>query len=414
MCMTDLLRGCSAMRVRDLLSLDIGSQLRPFRGQTSGPVAQKAQNYLVFARGNSVVYSFGWQQGLLCKDRAIVLNNGTHCEIFAEKLCTSLERTESEGANDTALFDPDFEIAFIERLLQECCESFDRRYLIYRRMLSHVLTRLEEDSGSLLQLVPLRDSLQHFIMEISEAREVLLNLLDNEQDMLDLLLTKRAIAELKNVPLDQDLHDEVEFMLEYFVRELTRTHNDALHLQYRLKTKQELAAISLDVYRNSLLRIDLQISLAGMGLGFATVVTGSFGMNLQSGLEEVHGLFWPATAGCLVGGCAVYFALGQVIRQRILQKHADEVRRRQKTLQEILGNMGVLEMGIERSHRTHQGKVTRHAFETILDACFKEYNMLVSQEQVNLAFQMLDDSGDGFLDTAEMSGRKCREKILTL
>ena len=320
---TDLLRGCSSLNVRDLLSFLVDPELRA----PSAAVAQSA-NSVLFARGDTLLCSLGWLQALIDKDRAIIVDGGLHCDVFADKLCALLlshEEPLDKGSDERLLYAPDFEMKVVEKMLQECCESFDRRYLIFHRMLEYFFSHEEEanaDATSLLRLVPLRDALQGFIMEINQTREALLTLLDNEDDMLDLLLSKKARAHEQGVAMLRELHDEVEFLLEYYVRALNRTHSQAVYLQYRLKTKQELAAISLDVYRNSLLRIDLQLSLAGMGIGCATVISGAFGMNLASGIEEVPGLFWPAAAGCAAAGLAVYIALAIVIRRSMLERQA--------------------------------------------------------------------------------------------
>jgi len=225
---------------------------------------------------------------------------------------------------------------------------------------------------------------------------------DGGGDMLEMLLTKKSEAASEASALDLHLHDEVELLLENYVRVLNRTYNDVLYLQYRLASKQELAAIALDVYRNTLLRIELHLSLAGMGVGFMTVVAGTFGMNLNSGLEEVNGLFWPAAAGCVVGGVGVYLILGQVIKRAMLDKHTANVKCQQQTLQSVIRDIGILDVAIGRSHRLYQGKVDKQTFQKIFQECVTEYNSKATQAEMELAFQLLDDSGDGMLDTNEM------------
>jgi hypothetical protein len=39
-----------------------------------------------------------------------------------------------------------------------------------------------------------------------------------------------------------------------------RTYNDVCYLQYRLEARQELAKMGLDVSRNQMLRINLQVA----------------------------------------------------------------------------------------------------------------------------------------------------------
>jgi len=45
-----------------------------------------------------------------------------------------------------------------------------------------------------------------------------------------------------------------------------RTYNDVCYLQYRLEARQELAKMGLDVSRNQMLRINLQVAYVRMRL----------------------------------------------------------------------------------------------------------------------------------------------------
>ena len=54
-----------------------------------------------------------------------------------------------------------------------------------------------------------------------------------------------------------------------------------------VQSKQELVVISLDAYRNRMLRINLYLStIAGVGIASGTAIAGFYGMNLINGYEE--------------------------------------------------------------------------------------------------------------------------------
>ena len=63
-------------------------------------------------------------------------------------------------------------------------------------------------------LAPLKDFLQEFEMIVSQCLECLQNMLKNDDDMLGLLLTKQAEANKTGKELREDLHEEVELMIE--------------------------------------------------------------------------------------------------------------------------------------------------------------------------------------------------------
>ena len=66
---------------------------------------------------------------------------------------------------------------------------------------------------------------------------------------------------------------------------------------------QDVIELILDSSRNSLLTLDLQASIATMGLASGAFIAGLFGMNLHSSLEVTPYAFWITTglAGGLVG-----------------------------------------------------------------------------------------------------------------
>jgi hypothetical protein len=51
-------------------------------------------------------------------------------------------------------------------------------------------------------------------------------------------------------------------------------------LRHRLVSTQELTAINLDVYRNRIIRMELNMTMAGVALAMTTSIAGLFGMNL--------------------------------------------------------------------------------------------------------------------------------------
>lgn len=68
-----------------------------------------------------------------------------------------------------------------------------------------------------------------------------------------------------------------------------------MHLE-DIEGKQELAAISMDNYRNKILNLNLSLGIAEVSLALGTFFTGIFGMNLTSGLEATNFVFYGVAA----------------------------------------------------------------------------------------------------------------------
>ncbi len=67
-----------------------------------------------------------------------------------------------------------------------------------------------------------------------------------------------------------------------------------MHLE-DIEGKQQLAAISMDNYRNKILNLNLSLGIAEVSIALGTFLTSVFGMNLHSGLESVNYVFYGVT-----------------------------------------------------------------------------------------------------------------------
>ena len=70
----------------------------------------------------------------------------------------------------------------------------------------------------------------------------------------------------------------------------------------RLASRQKQAELSAALQRNKLLEFNLQAQIGTLTLGGLAVVSGSWGMNLASGVEEVPGLFYAVCGSMVCAG----------------------------------------------------------------------------------------------------------------
>lgn len=96
-----------------------------------------------------------------------------------------------------------------------------------------------------------------------------------------------------------DQHDEIEMMLENYVKQLDTIDSEVTSALRAVKTTETATQIRLDAMRNRVLRLDVFLNLGAVSLGTGGLVAGAFGMNLTSGFEEDAIAFW------VVSGIAV-------------------------------------------------------------------------------------------------------------
>ena len=100
-----------------------------------------------------------------------------------------------------------------------------------------------------------------------------------------------------------EYHENVEMLLEEYARRLNSILLEIDYMLQRVQSKQDMVALSLDAYRNRMIRMNLYLTVGGISLAFGTTVAGFFGMNLVNGYEGAHGMFDLVVVGsCLFGG----------------------------------------------------------------------------------------------------------------
>ena len=177
---------------------------------------------------------------------------------------------------------------------------------LYEPIVNSLMDRVANEAFSpsgLHKLVPAKDSLQHFEMNVKGALHCLTSLLESDEDMIDLQLTAKSNAKKENRTLPLESHDNVEMVLEEYARQLNSILLEIDYMLSRVQSKQDMLALSLDAYRNRMIRMNLYLTIGGISLAFSTTVAGFFGMNVINGMEHAEGIFELVVAGsCLFGG----------------------------------------------------------------------------------------------------------------
>mmetsp|Transcript_18043 Transcript_18043/g.27976 ORF Transcript_18043/g.27976 Transcript_18043/m.27976 type:complete len:232 (-) Transcript_18043:880-1575(-) len=218
--------------------------------------------------------------------------------------------------------------------------------------------------------------------------------------MLELLVTQQALCAERGERIDPALHDHVELLLENYLRQLSRTLNSVVDLQQRIQAQQDLATSFLDVYRNKMLRVEVQLAIASVAIGASTAVSGLFGMNLHSGLEEVQGIFLPVVVGALMCGGGIYVYAWHWYSDFLLKKEQRYAAQEQKSLMTMFTDLKVFDLAVRQAH--NEGRALRmDEFKKLVSECSVEGNKIQDKE-IQMMFNMLDESQDGVLHRHEV------------
>jgi magnesium transporter len=380
----DILKRTSILP-RDLVSLDLSSTAQDHFGRR---YKRQRPMTAILPRTDSILLSFGNVRAVAGRDDIFVLDAHTKiAKSFAKDLSRALKSAtpdRSTGANDPP------ELIFLETVLKDTVDTYFRRIQLFEPIVDDFVSRVANevfsDSG-VHQLVPLKDSLQSFELQVKQSLQCLEGLLNNDEEMLDLLVTEQVEARQSGIPVDIKRHQHVEMMLGVYARQMNNILQEIDYLLKRVESKQEFVSLALAGYRNRLVRMNVNIAIVGVSTGITTTIAGLFGMNLIHGFEESPFAF-AATTGCSTGlavmVAAMYF---NFISGSAMQKLAAERLAENETLSHALSDMVALDYAVKKMMR---GNVTLSKNEFTKLLIEARLSRTVSKKEVNLLFQLLD------------------------
>lgn len=297
-----------------------------------------------------------------------------------------------------------FELIFLEEILRDVCATYNRRLKLYEPVVDTVVTRVSNEmyaASGVHRLVPVKDSLQEFELNIRSALGGITGLLDDDEDMLGLLLTERLEANNRNETIQLDRHESVELLLEEYARQLSNILQETTYLLKKVQSKQELVAITLDAYRNRMLRMNLYLSIAGVGIASGTVIAGFYGMNLINGYEDSPTAFFNVVgftsfAGLLFGAGCVSYIRGSASTARTMERL-----REIEVIDGALNKMGALDYTMKCLADNKKVSMTKDEFREKLYQ--SQSFQAISDLEVDLLFGSLDVTKDGYLSADDFS-----------
>ena len=144
--------------------------------------------------------------------------------------------------------------------------------------------------------------------------------------------------------MDFERHQDVEYILGIYARRFNSIIQEINLISGRIEAKQQFIELELDLYRNRLIRMNIDLAILATVTGVTTAITGTFGMNMINGLEE------SSTAFALVGASSAVTALsvGQYFRKKIsgnaIQQRAEQRIDGIKTITNALSDMTALDI----------------------------------------------------------------------
>ncbi|XP_022641209.1 magnesium transporter MRS2-2 isoform X2 [Vigna radiata var. radiata] len=225
------------------------------------------------------------------------------------------------GQNDTEAAEDDapFEFRALEVALEAICSFLAARTTELEMAAYPALDELTSkiSSRNLDRVRKLKSAMTRLTARVQKVRDELEQLLDDDDDMADLYLSRKAgslspvsgtgasnwfassptlgsrisrasRASLATVRLDENDVEELEMLLEAYFSEIDHTMNKLTTLREYIDDTEDYINIQLDSHRNQLIQLELFLSSGTVCLSFYSLVTAIFGMNIPYTWNDNH------------------------------------------------------------------------------------------------------------------------------
>ncbi|KAK6458861.1 mitochondrial magnesium ion transporter [Scheffersomyces xylosifermentans] len=167
-----------------------------------------------------------------------------------------------------------------------------------------ILSELEDhvDRGKLQELLIKSKKLSSFYRKAVLIRDVLDELLDNDEDLAGMYLT-----EVKKFDPKVEDYEDLEMILESYYKQCDEFVQQAGSLLNDIRATEDIVNIILDANRNSLMLFELKVTIYTLGFTVATLVPAFYGMNLKNYIEESYYGFGAVVVISIIQGLFITF-----------------------------------------------------------------------------------------------------------
>eukprot|EP00815_Leptocylindrus_aporus_P011610 CAMPEP_0116070988 /NCGR_PEP_ID=MMETSP0322-20121206/13438_1 /TAXON_ID=163516 /ORGANISM="Leptocylindrus danicus var. apora, Strain B651" /LENGTH=340 /DNA_ID=CAMNT_0003559103 /DNA_START=470 /DNA_END=1489 /DNA_ORIENTATION=+ len=237
--------------------------------------------------------------------------------------------------------DQPFELIVLEALLGHVClyeENKARTLVLETNELLEIITtsstsstersiiKVKKDNflelqARLTELLQLKNKIDNLEANCVEFAGALSEIVRNDEDMSAMLLDGYHIVEdsssekqrMGNNNFRSSINDrtiQVELLFEDYLLQIEEIISSLRAVQSNVRNTEEVVDIELDLVRNNIMKFELLLEMTSLAVGCGALITGLFGMNLVSHLEEHNLMFYYTSAFivAIMGGLA-YVAL---------------------------------------------------------------------------------------------------------
>lgn len=194
-----------------------------------------------------------------------------------------------------------FEFKALECILVSVLSYLEAELQTHLSACGKILAELEDHilRENLQELLIKLKTLSSFYQRATLIRDVLEELLDNDEDLNGMYLTS---SKNYNPNSDQNDFSDIEMILETYYRHVDEVVQQAGSLTSDIKATEDIVNIILDANRNSLMLFELKVTIYTLGFTVATLTPAFYGMNLKNYIEESNYGFGAVVVFSIIQG----------------------------------------------------------------------------------------------------------------
>ncbi|KAK1435108.1 hypothetical protein QVD17_00868 [Tagetes erecta] len=279
----------------------------------------------LLVRENAILLNLGSLRAIAMQDSVFIFNyKRTGGKAFIDDLLPRLNPKSMIGG---ALVMP-FELEVVEAALNSRIQHFEHRLMALDPHVQDLLKVLPNrlTASVLEQLRTCKQTLVELGSKAGALRQMLLDMLEDSQEIRRLCIAGRNCMLNRNtdvecsVSLDKQIaeeeEEEIEMLLENYLHRCESCHNQAERLLDSAREMEDSIAVNLSSRRLQVSRFELLLQVGTFCLAVGALVSGIFGMNLRSYLEEHVCAFWLTTAGIVFGAIVAFFLTYSYLRAK--------------------------------------------------------------------------------------------------
>jgi Mg2+ and Co2+ transporter CorA len=205
-------------------------------------------------------------------------SNVPRCHVtFVESFILNLKRSLTKEDKN---YQTTFEINVLEVVFSSVTSKLMRRLSIMKPVLENlmheILSANPPTQEMLRKILALKQNMTKFGSDVNEIKEVVQNVLSNDQAMADLMLT--FLDQIRD-EYNAD-HEDLELLLEAFSAYLNHIGFELRRMDADISDVEDFVTIHLNSTRNKILRLSLFMEMGMLSVAFGAFLAGIWGMNV--------------------------------------------------------------------------------------------------------------------------------------